>query len=47
MRIEKWKINDEEVDVPIVDDEDIETNEDQDWENTQPIKVEEINDQDE
>ncbi len=47
MRYEKWKFNDEEVEVPIVDDEDIETNMEEDLENTQPIKVEEVAEQDE
>lgn len=40
MRIEKWKYENEEIEVPIVDEEDIEKNED-DLDQTMPIKINE------
>ncbi len=44
MKIEKWQYNDEEVEVPIVDDEEIERNVDESLDKTQPIEI--INDED-
>ena len=34
MKLEKWKYNGEEIDIPILDDEEIETNDTEDLEDT-------------
>ena len=39
MKIEKWQFNDKEIDVPIVEDDEIEKNDDEILENTQPIPI--------
>ena len=44
MRIEKWKFEDKEIEVPILDDEEIEKNDDEILDKTQPIDINEIED---
>lgn len=44
MRIEKWKYEDKEIEVPILDDEEIEQNDDEILDKTQPIDISEIED---